>query len=225
MSRAPLLCFAPGSCARVPMIALEEIGAPFETRLIAFMAGEHRSPDYLAVNPSGKVPALVLPEGVLTQNPAILYYLARRHPEANLLPPAGNLFGEAQGMAMLGRFSGDIHPFVTRFAMTHMMTRNPEGMAELKGFAASNLAFHMGSFEAVLAGRDWLLESGWSALDAYLFWVWFRITGVGFDTAPFPHITRHHAAMHQRPSVIRALAREAEALAVLEARGLVTPKS
>jgi glutathione S-transferase len=89
MSHHIVLHFAPGSCARVPLIALEEAGAPFETRLVAYMAGDHRKPEFLALNPPGKVPVLEIDGEVLTQNGAILTYLARRHPEAGLLPYTG----------------------------------------------------------------------------------------------------------------------------------------
>ncbi|HBM72225.1 MAG TPA: glutathione S-transferase, partial [Erythrobacter sp.] len=72
---APILYMAPQTCARVSLTALEEIGEPFETRLIAFKAGEHRRPDYLAVNPAGKVPALDTGRGIVTQSGSILLYL------------------------------------------------------------------------------------------------------------------------------------------------------
>lgn len=71
------LWFAPQTCARVALTALEEVGVPFETRLIAFMAGEHRQAGFLSINPSGKVPALETPDGVIVQNGAILSYLAQ----------------------------------------------------------------------------------------------------------------------------------------------------
>jgi glutathione S-transferase len=80
------LYFAPNTCARVPMTALEEIGIPFKTELVAFMRGDHRSPGYLALNPKGKVPALTVDGRVLTENVAILVWLATTFPDATLLP-------------------------------------------------------------------------------------------------------------------------------------------
>ena len=223
MTAAPLLCFAPGTCARVPLIALEEIGAPFETRLIAFMAGDHRKPDYLAVNPSGKVPALILPGGVITQNAAILHYLARAHPAAGLLPPASNPIAEAQAIGQFARFSADLHPIVTRIVMTHFFTGVPEAIPDIKARSVEAMGFQLASYEVQLSEREWLLESGWSILDAYLFWVWFRITGAGFDGSTFPHISRHYVQMQERPAVQRALAREVAASHDLTNRGLTVP--
>ena len=97
-------------CARVALTALEEIGKPFETGLIAFMAGEHRQPAFLALNPSGKVPALETPFGILVQTGAILGYLADSHPDAALLPQPSDPFERALIRAELFRCSADLHP-------------------------------------------------------------------------------------------------------------------
>ena len=81
-----MLYAAPGSCARVSCIALEEIGLPFEYRPVLFMKGEHKSPEYKKLNPKGKVPCLVIDGEALTENVAILSHLNQRFPDAHLLP-------------------------------------------------------------------------------------------------------------------------------------------
>lgn len=217
------LCFAPGTCARVPLIALEEIGVPFETRLIAFIKGEHRTPDYLALNPAGKVPALMLDDGVLTQNTAILLYLARRFPEARLLPTTADPLAEAQLLARLAWFSADLHPIVTRIRMPHFFCDLDGAPARVRELGATAMAFQLAGVERDLAAAPWLLGDDWSILDAYLHWVWFRITGAGFDTTPFPAITDHARRMEQRPAVQRALARERDAEQALAAQGVAVP--
>jgi len=85
-----VLYAAPGTCARVPMIALEEARQDFEVRVVRFMKNEHRSPEYLALNPKGKVPLLLMDGAPLTENVAILLHLAERFPEARLLPESRN---------------------------------------------------------------------------------------------------------------------------------------
>ncbi|MEL0212630.1 MAG: glutathione S-transferase N-terminal domain-containing protein, partial [Novosphingobium sp.] len=110
----PKLYFAPETCARVTLTALEEIGESFETQLIAFRAGEHRKPEFLAINPAGKVPALETEDGVIVQNGAILSYLAEAHPDAGLLPRPQDAVGKAAVLAELFRNSSDLHPLVTR---------------------------------------------------------------------------------------------------------------
>ena len=220
---APTLYFAPGTCARVSLTALEEIGAPFETRLVAFVAGEHRSPDFLALNPGGKVPALVTQDGVITQNSAILWYLAALHPEAALLPPARTPLEHARLIAWLTHFAADLHPLVTRLVVPFLLVPSPDGQAQLREGASIALAFHLASLERGIESREWILGDTWSALDSYLGWVWFRITGAGFDGSPFPALGAHYARLNERPAVKRCLAREAAAQAELVERGLAAP--
>src|SRR5579871_6884621 len=80
------LYFAPGSSSMAPHIALYEIGCPFEARPVSFARSETRSPEFRAVNPEGKVPTLLIGDRALTEVAGILYYLARRFPEARLMP-------------------------------------------------------------------------------------------------------------------------------------------
>ncbi len=213
-----LLYFSPGACSRVPLIALEEAGVPFEARVVAFMAGEHRKPDYLALNPAGKVPTLVADGEAVAQNVAILTFLARSLPAARLLPFAGEPLGDARILSQLAWFSADLHPLVTRIRIpTFACDTDP---ARVKALASTAMAAQLQPLEQRLAGQPWVLGDDWSLLDAYLHWVWFRVTGAGFDAAPFPNLAAHHARMAERPAVQRALDRERQAEAELEARGL-----
>ena len=213
-----LLYFAPGSCSRVPLIALEEIGVPFDTRVVAFMKGEHKSPEYLALNPAGKVPTLVVDGKAISQNLAIQTFLARRFEAAKLLPFTGEPLADARILSRLAWFSADLHPLVTRIRLPFFACdAAPERVKEQ---ATEAMAGQLGPLERQLASQPWVLGDHWSSLDAYLYWVWFRITGAGFDPALFPNIVAHHARMDERPAVQRALAREEEAQADLEAKGL-----
>jgi glutathione S-transferase len=83
--------------------------------------------------------------------------------------------------------------------------------------------FQLAGMERSLQQQAWVLGSEWSVLDGYLYWVWFRITGAGFDAAPFPAIAAHARRMEERPAVQRALRREAAAQAELESLGLALP--
>lgn len=216
----PILYFAPASCARVTLTALEEIGQPFETRLIAFLAGEHRSPEYLAVNPSGKVPALDIGNGIITQNGAILQYLSRKHPEANLLPFTDEPIADAQITSMLFRMSADLHPLVTRFVLPGMILSEPSAAATVRVKAEEVLKLQLEPFAQRLAKQEWVLGDHWSILDAYLAWIWFRITGAGFEAGAFSAIADHSERANARPSAQAALGREAEAQSELNDRGL-----
>jgi len=219
----PVLHFAPGTCARVPLIALEEIAEPFATRLVAFMAGEHRKPEFLARNPAGKVPLLEIDGEVLAQNVAILTCLARRHPKSYLLPYTGEPLVDAQLLARLSWFSADLHPLVTRIRMPQFFCDIEGGPDRVRDLGCAGMAFQLAPLERALGEAPWVLGAAWSLLDAYLFWVWFRIAGAGFDVAPFPNIVSHYGRMQARPAVQRALAREEAAQVELASRGLAVP--
>lgn len=216
-----ILWFAPNTCARVALTALEEIGEPFETRLVAFMAGEHREPEFLAVNPWGKVPALETPEGTLTQNGAILSYLHERHGAAGLLPVAEGGYARARQLAELFRFSADLHPLVTRFVMPQMMSAEVEDAPRIRETAAEALRFQLRPLAARLEQQEWLLGESWSILDAYCSWIWFRISGSGFPEEDLPVLGEHYRRAMKRPSAQAALAREAQAEEALDRRGLL----
>ncbi len=214
------LYFAPGACSRVPLITLEEIGILFDTQLVTFMKGEHRSPDYLALNPAGKVPTLVVDGQPLTQNVAILSFLARSFPGARLLPFTGDALDDARLVSQLSFFSADLHPIVTRIRIPQFFCDVAGGPERVRAMADATMSLQLGPLDLRLASQPWLLGDAWSILDAYLYWVWFRITGAGFPGEKFPSIAEHAMRMEERPAVKRALAREAQAEADLEAKGL-----
>lgn len=85
------------------------------------------------------------------------------------------------------------------------------------------MAFQLRGMEQSLQQHAWVLSDEWSVLDGYLYWVWFRITGAGFDASRFPTIAAHALRMEERPAVRRALQREALAQAELESQGLAMP--
>lgn len=225
MNEPIALYFAPATCARVPLIALEEIGVPYELRTVAYMAGDHRRPEFLARNPAGKVPVLEVKGDVLSQNSAILSWLARRFPEAGLLPFTGESMTDAHILSRLVWFSADLHPLVTRIRMPHFFCDLEGAPERVRAMGMEAMRFQLASLEQALTGQPWVLGENWSVLDAYLFWVWFRITGAGFEAEPFPAISGHHERMLARPATQRALAREADVQQDLAARGLALPIS
>src|SRR5437870_470856 len=104
------LYYSPGSSAMATHIALNEIGAPFELKLTALTRNEHRAADYLAINPEGKVPSLIIESRPLTEVAATLWYLARRYPEAGLLPQFGDIEAEAAVISWMSFIASTIHP-------------------------------------------------------------------------------------------------------------------
>src|SRR6516165_1205572 len=100
------LYFTPGASSMATHIALHEIGIPFESGLISLTKKENRTPEYLALNPEGKVPTLVIDGRPLTEVAANLWYLAKRFPEAGLLPH-NDLAAEAEVISWMSFIAGD----------------------------------------------------------------------------------------------------------------------
>ena len=214
------LYFAPDSCARVPLIALEEIGHPYTLETVAFMKGQHRSFEYLLLNPKGKVPTLVVDNEPLTENVAILTFLAERFPEAKLLPPARGSFADAQCLADLSYCASGLHPIVTRLRIPQLFCDTPEGQASVFEMAEIAMRPHFSLIDRRLSQGPWWFGESWSIVDAYLNWVWFRVTGTAFETSPYSHFARHDAQLRQRPAVQRALSVNQGVANDLAAQGL-----
>ena len=217
---AVTLFMAPGTCARVAAVGLFEAEVPFAPQLVRFMTGEHRSPAFLAVNPLGKVPALRIEGTVIVENTAIVRYLARRFPEAALMPLANGDVEDAHQVADLCYCAATLHPIVTRIRIPTFFAETPEAQASVYRLALEAMIQGLALAERRLQDRAWWYGAEWSLMDAYLNWVWFRITGAGFDPAPFPALSDHDRRMAARPAVQRALELEANLQAQLEAEGV-----
>jgi glutathione S-transferase len=175
------LYMSPGSSPMAPHIALHEIGVDFDSRWISFAKREQHAPEYLALNPEGKVPTLLVDGRPLTEVAAILYYLARRFPEAGLLP-AGDLEAEAQVISWMSFIASTIHPPPNRRRTVVL------GIAEQR-----------------LGRREWAV-GGYSIADIHLFRLFWRfVNSVHPAPADFPGLSTHYDRMMARPAVQRVL--------------------
>jgi len=214
------LYMAPGTCARVSMILLEEAGIAFEPQLIRFMKGEHKSPAYKKINPLGKVPSLVINDEALTENVAIISYLNDKFPEAKLLPDATDALTKARQLADLNFCAATLHPIVTRIRMPHFFASEDAAKnVWKKGCEAMDEFFTL--INDRLNDGPWWYGESWSAIDAYLYWIFWRVEGANYPVTGFVNFLDHKNRMEQRPSVQKALALEDEAMNQLKAEGLV----
>jgi glutathione S-transferase len=204
------LYFSPGTCARVPLIALEEIGVPFETCLIKFGIGEHKSSEYLRLNPKGKVPTLLVDDWPLTENVSIASFLARSYPDARLLPFGTTARSEAAALVDLAWCASTIHPIVTRIVLPQLFCDVPGGTDRVRALAIEAMQANFAMVDHRLEDRSWILGE-WSVVDAYLFWIWDQTAASVADGLRYRRYADHAARMLARPSVQRALRREAEA--------------
>jgi glutathione S-transferase len=176
------LYFAPGSSSMAVHIALHEIGVAFESRPLSFKK-DLRTPQFLALNPEGKVPVLLVDGRPLTEVAAILFYLAKRFPEANLLP-RDDPEAEAQALSWMSFSASTLHP---------ARQRGLDYAKEVYGIADRRL------------GDGWALGR-YSIADIHLFRLYWRLAN-SLHPAPdtFPNLTTHYARMMARPAVRRTI--------------------
>jgi glutathione S-transferase len=177
--------FAPGSSAMATHIALHETGAEFEPRLLSFKAKEQQRPDYLALNPEGKVPALIVDGRVLTEVAATLYYLAKTYPEAGLWPRGGTE-SEAQAMSWMSFIAATVHP------------------ARRAGEERWREVFQL--CEQRLGKNEWAVGGHYSIADIHLFRLFWRfVDALGRDPAAYPALMAHYDRMMARPTVKKTI--------------------
>lgn len=183
------LYLAPGSSSMAPHIVLHEAGAEFAIRPVSFARREQREADFLALNPEGKVPVLVLDDGKpLTEVAAILFYIARRFPEAGLLPDG--LDGEAQALSWMSFIAATVHS------------------ASQRGGDHAAAAYR--EAERRLGGREWAVGDRLSVADIHLFRLFWRNKDrAALSRADHPGLWAHYDRMMARPAVIRTCEAEA----------------
>jgi glutathione S-transferase len=195
------LFFSPLACSMASRIVLYETGAEAAFRRVDTKAGRtDDGDDYRAINPKGLVPALRTDDGVvLTENPAILQYLADRAPDAGLVPGGFDRYRLQQWLSFIG---SELHKVVFS-----PLFRAADAAAQAR--AREQAASRFAHLDAHLAGREWLLDD-FSVADAYLAVVLNWASLVNLDLAPYPNVAAYRDRVHARPSVARALAEERE---------------
>lgn len=178
------------TCSRVSLVALEQIGAPFQVRVVDMQRDEQLSPAYRTVNAKGKVPALLVDGRLLTETPAILTWLARTYPSAGLLPLGKDAFSDAQVQSDLTYVSAGLHPITTRICRSQYFCDVPGGADRVYQMAAEAMRPNFEIVERRLADAAWWYGETWSMLDVYLAWIWYRVTSTSFDASPYPHYAR-----------------------------------
>ena len=218
------LFWLPGTCARVPFVALEEVGAPYHLRVMNRFAGDTNSSEYKAINPKKKVPALRIDDWVITENPVILRVLASKFPAAGLLP-AGDERTEVLAHETMAWFASELHKAVARqrFPETVTTSQDEAHWEAIRQKARAELIDGFAILERRLQASDWLFGQ-WSIVDVYMLYLWWRAVGSGMDPAPFPRCADHGRRTEARPSVATVLDREETEFARFEREGTV-PKN
>ena len=193
------LYYSRASCAYAPHILLHDAGADFTTVEIDFATGEQTSPDFLAINPKGRVPALVTPDGILTENPAILLYIAQTHPETKLAPSEPFALARAQSFNMF--LASTVHVAHSHKHRGARWADDPAAQAAMTAKVTENMAMYAGMIEAHYFTSPWVLGEDYSMCDAYLALITRWLGADGVDLADFPNLQAHDALMRTRPSM------------------------
>jgi glutathione S-transferase len=200
------LYYAIGTCALASHIALEESGADYTPVRVDFRAEEQRKPDYLAINPKGRVPALVTERGVLTETPAILAYVAQSFPKT--WPTLDDPFKFARAQAFNNYLCSTVH-----VAHAHRMrgTRwadDPAAIAEMKRKVPQTVGECFALIERWMFTGPWVMGDSYTICDPYLFTLAQWLEADGVDLAGLPKVADHRARMADRPAVAKAVAQE-----------------
>lgn len=202
------LYYSPFACSLASHIALREAGQnPEMIRVTLASKVTEAGDDFRAVSPRGYVPALVLDDGtLLTENPAVLQFIADRHPEAGLAPPAGSL-ERAQMQAWLNFVATELHKLVLH------LTFAPDSDDGLKAFARRRAVKNLGLASEDLGERSVLVGDRFTVADAYFFWALTLMRRASIDLSPWPNLTAYLARHGERPSVRAAVEMETAKLA------------
>jgi glutathione S-transferase len=177
------LYFTPGTSSMAPHIALHEVGVPFESRPISLAKKENRTAAYLAINPEGHVPTLLIDGRPLSEVAAILFYLARRFSEAGLLPD--DIEAQAQAISWMSFIASTVHP-ARRLGLDH--ARAVYAIADQR-----------------LGNREWALGR-YSIADIHLFRLFWRFSNsLKPARGEFPNLFAHYDRMMARTAVQRTL--------------------
>lgn len=202
-----VLYYYPGNASLLPHMMLREIGADFSLRLVDRANNEQKSSEYLRLNPNGRIPVLTDGDLVLFETAAIAMHLADRHPAARLAPPIASA-ERPEFYKWMVHLTNTPQAEYRAWFYPDEHVANPAAAPSVKEAAGLRLEAMFGRISAQLDGREWLLASGFSAADLFLFMLvrWGR-------TMPLPPrdigpLGAHAARVLARPAVQATLAAE-----------------
>lgn len=191
--------YAPKTVSLAAHIVLEESGAPYEARRLDFSITEQRSDAYLGINPKGRVPALVVEAGILTETPALLAYLAQAFPDAGLAPSDPFRFAKLQEFNCY--LCATVHVAHAHRVRGVRWVEDPVAIEALKVKVPQNMTDCFQLIEDGMLQGTWVLGDDYSVSDAYLYTVALWLESDGVDINRFPRVANHARRMSARPAV------------------------
>lgn len=153
-------------------MALEETGAQYGEKPIFLPKGEQKTETYLKINPRGKVPALDVDGKILTENTAILTYLAKTFPEKKLMP--ADAFEQARCLSTMAWFSNIVHPSYSHYMRPERFAADAAAQPSVKETGKKSFWANCQEIDSLLEGRDWIMGKEFSVADCYalVFYGW-----------------------------------------------------
>ena len=201
------LYYATGTCSLASHIALEDSGAIYEAKRVDFSRGEQNSPEYLLVNPKGRVPALATEYGIISETPAILAFIAQSYPQSNLAA-VNDPFQFAKANAFNSYLSSTVHVAHAHRRRGARWSDDPAVVQALTIKVPKNMADCFDLIEASMFTGPWFMGPVYTMCDPYLFTISSWLEADGVDPKKFPKVLDHRNRMAERPSVKKVLARE-----------------
>lgn len=193
------------TCSLASHIALEEAGAQYEAIRVNFKTNQQQSPDYLALNPKGRVPMLITDRGILTETPAILAYIAQTHRAAELAP-IDDAFAFAEVQAFNSYLCSTVHVGHAHRMRGGRWADDPAALAAMTAKVAKNMGDYFEIIESKMFRGPWVMGEHYSIADPYLYTVANWLEGDGVDIKRFPRVADHFERMKARPAVAKVLA-------------------
>jgi len=205
------LFYAPNTCALASHIALEEAGADYETVRLSFKTEDQRKPEYLKINPKGRVPALVTDRGIITETPAILVYIAQTYPAARLAP-IDDPFALAKVQAFNSYLCSTVHVAHAHRMRGTRWTDDPAAIESMKKKVPQSVGECFALIEREMFAGPWVMGGDYTVCDAYLFTLSQWLGADGVDINKTPKIAEHFRRMSERPAVRKTVADETREL-------------
>jgi glutathione S-transferase len=201
------LYYAPGTCALASHIALTEAGADYTTEKLDMKANQQNSPEYLKLNPKGRVPTLVTDRGVLTETPAMLAFIAQTFPKAKLAP-LDDAFAFAQVQAFNSYLCSTVHVAHAHKLRGARWATEETTFADMKRMVPKTVGACFALIERDMLKGPWVMGEQYTICDPYLYTIATWLEGDGVDIAVLPKVADHHKRMAERPAVQKVLAEQ-----------------
>jgi len=201
------LYYAPATCALASHIALAEAGADYTTERIDFKTNQQNSPEYLAINPKGRVPSLVTDRGILTETPAMLAFIAQSFPKAKLAP-LEDAYAFAQVQSFNSYLCSTVHPNHAHKMRGARWATEESSFADMKRKVPQTVGASFALIERGMLKGPWVMGETYTICDPYLFTLAGWLEGDGVDVSTLPKVADHRKRMADRPAVQKALAEE-----------------